>query len=68
MPDLMKLKRQSAERIKLSALGKERCPRIADKMGTVTRRTPNSSVVRVLFDGNRLSTSIHKDYIESIGS
>jgi hypothetical protein len=66
LSDVKKLNRRIGERVKLTALGKERSPRIAEKVGTVIRRTPYSSIVGVLFDGNRLSTSIHKDYIEPI--
>ncbi len=51
-------------RFKLSALGAERCPRLAAKLGTVIGRMPNSAIVRVRFDGNRTTTSIHRAYIE----
>jgi hypothetical protein len=51
-------------RFKLSELGRERCPRIAHKVGTVIRFVNNSKVVIVHFDGNKLKTSINRDYLE----
>ena len=56
------------KRVKLSALGSQRCPRIARKAGTVTRLIPNSSTIVVRFDGNKRSTSIHRDYVELLKS
>ena len=64
MPEEIEL--QAGDRIKLSALGKERCPRIASKAGTVIGRKLNSRIVTIQFDGNRNPTSINCDYIELI--
>jgi hypothetical protein len=57
---------QAGDRVKLSALGVERSPRLASKTGTVISRRLNSAIVTVRFDGNRSSTSVHRDYIEPI--
>ena len=66
MPEEIEL--QAGDRIKLSALGRERCPRIACKAGTVIGRKLNSRIVTIRFDGNRNPTSINYDYIELIKS
>jgi hypothetical protein len=58
------LEPQVGESFKLSALGAERCPGLAGKIGTVIKRRLNSSIVTVRFDGNRNSTALHRDYIE----
>ena len=55
---------QIGDRFKLSALGAERCPGLAGKVGTVIKRRLDSGIVTVRFDGNRNSTSLHRDYIE----
>jgi hypothetical protein len=57
---------QAGDRIKLSALGAERCPRLAGKVGTLVSRKPNSRTLTVRFDGNRTTTSLHLDYVEQI--
>jgi hypothetical protein len=54
------------DRFKLSALGAKRCPGLACKVGTVINRRSDSRVVTVRFDGNRNSTSLHRDYIEPV--
>ncbi|MBR1302155.1 hypothetical protein [Bradyrhizobium sp. AUGA SZCCT0042] len=57
-------KPQAGDRFRLSALGAARCPGLASKVGTVINRRPDSSIVTVRFDGNRNSTSLHREYIE----
>ena len=57
-------KPQVGDRFKLSTLGAERCPGLAGKVGTVIKRRLDSGIVTVLFDGNRNSTALHRDYIE----
>jgi hypothetical protein len=64
--DPEKTKLPIGHRFKLSALGAERCPRLAAKIGTVVGRLPNSAIVKDCFDGNRTATSIHRDCIEPI--
>lgn len=53
-------------RFRLSKLGMARCPRIAQKIGTVVGLIDYSKVVIVRFDGNKLKTSIGRDYIEPL--
>ncbi len=60
------LELEIGDRIKMSALGALRSPGLARKIGTVINRRPNSRVVTVRFDGNRYTTSLHRDYIEPI--
>lgn len=57
-------KPQVGDRFRLSTLGAERCPGLAGKVGRVINRRPDSSIVIVRFDGNRNSTSLHREYIE----
>jgi hypothetical protein len=56
------------DRFKLSALGSQRCPRLASKVGIITATIQNSRAISIRFDGNKRSTSIHRDYIEPIES
>jgi len=51
-------------RFRMSELGMARCPRIAHKVGTVVGLIEYSKTVIVRFDGNKLKTSINRDYIE----
>jgi len=51
---------------RLSKLGAERCPRLRNKVGVVVTVREGSVSVIVLFDGNRNTTTIHRDYIEPI--
>jgi hypothetical protein len=53
-------------RIKMSALGTVRCPRLARKIGTVVGMSHYNTGVTVLFDGNKTSTCLHRDYISPI--
>jgi hypothetical protein len=55
-------------RIKMSALGAARCPRLADKEGAIVGLSRFQCSVRVLFDGSKSPTSLHRDYIEQIPS
>jgi hypothetical protein len=52
------------ERIRISALGASRCPRLAGKTGKVVGRSIYINSVSVLFDGNRSPSTIHRDYVE----
>jgi hypothetical protein len=52
----------------MSALGAARCPRLADKEGVIVGLSRYQSSVRVLFDGSKSPTSLHRDYIEQIPS
>ena len=50
----------------MSELGIARCPRLASKVGTVVNVIEYSKIVVVRFDGNKLKTSINRDYIEPV--
>jgi hypothetical protein len=52
-------------RVRMSKLGAERCPRIADKHGVVVGGGYYDTVVRVLFDSSRSPVSLHRDYLEN---
>jgi hypothetical protein len=62
----MKSEYSVGDRVKLSALGKVRCPRLADKVGTVVGHSVYVSSVVVLLDGNRRSSTIHGAYLETV--
>jgi len=49
------------DRFRLNALGSQRCPRLARKVGIITTIIQNSRTIGVRFDGNKRSTSIHRD-------
>ena len=51
-------------RVKLSARGIARCPRIAEKQGVVVGLARYSNSLRVLLDGSKLPVSLHRDYLE----
>ena len=55
-------------RVKLSALGKERCPRLSNKTGTLVGRGIYANSMVVVFDGNRTSSTIHVTYLEDEAS
>jgi hypothetical protein len=54
------------DRVQISALGASRCPRLADKTGTIVGRSIYVNSVGVLFDGNKSSSTVHCDYLEAI--
>jgi hypothetical protein len=54
------------DRVQISALGASRCPRLADKTGTIVGRSIYVNSVGVLFDGNKSPSTIHRDYLEAI--
>jgi hypothetical protein len=53
-------------RVRISKLGAERCPRIADKQGIVVGGGYYSSVIRVLFDDSRAPVSLNRNYLEEV--
>jgi hypothetical protein len=53
-------------RIRMSALGAARCPNLAGREGVVVGAGRYRSTVRVLFDGFRSPTSLHRTYIEPV--
>ena len=53
-------------RIRMSVLGAARCPNLAGREGVVVGAGRYHSTVRVLFDGFRSATSLHRTYIEPL--
>jgi hypothetical protein len=52
----------------MSALGAARSPRLAKKEGIVVGGSRLNSSIRVLFDGSKSPTSLHRDYVEQVMS
>jgi hypothetical protein len=52
------------DRVRVSALGALRCPRLAGKIGTVVGRSIYKTSFSVRIDGNKTSSTIYGDYIE----
>jgi hypothetical protein len=53
-------------RVRMSRLGAERCPSLADKVGTVVGGSIYNNSFSVRFDGNKTSTTLHHNYLEVI--
>ena len=56
------------DRVRLSALGRERCPQMRDTLGTVVKASKLPSSFAVLFDGRRTPVVMHRTYIERVGA
>jgi len=56
----------AGQRLRLSELGRRRCPLLADKVGHIIAPRPNSAAVIVRFDGNKTTTTVNRDDIELI--
>ena len=54
------------DRVRLSPLGAARCPRLADKEGVIVGVGRYQSTVRIIFDGLKSPTSLHRDYVEPV--
>jgi hypothetical protein len=55
------------DRVQLSALGALRYPRLADKTGTIVGQSSvYVNCTRVLLDGNKSPTTVHREYLEAI--
>ena len=52
------------DRVRLSALGAVRCPRLAGKIGTVVGRSVYVNSVAVILDGTKSRRTIHCAYLE----
>jgi hypothetical protein len=63
-----KLETGIGARVKMSALGAARCPRLAAKEGIIVGCGCYNSIARVLFDGSKSPISLHRDYIELTSS
>jgi len=50
----------------MSVLGAVRCPNLAAREGVVVGAGRYRSTVRVMFDGFRSPTSLHRTYIEPV--
>jgi hypothetical protein len=53
-------------RVRMSALGAVRCPNLAGREGVVVGGGRYRSTVRIMFDGFRSATSLHRTYIEPV--
>jgi hypothetical protein len=51
-------------RIRLSALGKVRSPRIKVHTGVIVGKPPGSEGVRIMLDGSKTPITLHESYIE----
>jgi hypothetical protein len=51
-------------RIRLSALGKDRSPRMKVHTGVIVGLTDGSEGVRVMMDGSKSPITLHETYIE----
>ena len=54
------------DRVQMSVLGTSRCPRHADKKGTIVGRSIYVNCARVLLDGNKSPISVHCGYLDAI--
>jgi hypothetical protein len=52
-------------RIRLSALGKERCPKMTRHTGVVLAKATYRDSFRVLMDGSKEAISLHRSYFEA---
>ena len=62
----MKLDFTIGDRVRMTALGASRCMRLADRMGTIVGRSIYANSFSVRFDGNKSSSTFHRDYLEVI--
>ena len=60
----MMLEIVTGNRVRMSALGAERCPILAGKLGTVVGGSVYNNSVSVRFDGNKSSITLHHSYLE----
>jgi hypothetical protein len=51
-------------RIRLSALGMERCSKLKSPTGTIVGANPICTSFRILLDGRKLPITLHASYIE----
>ena len=62
----MKPELSIGDRVQISTLGATRCPRLAGKAGVVVGRSIYTNSVSVRFDGNRTSSTFHRDYLQVV--
>ena len=53
-------------RIRLSALGRKRCPKMTRQTGVVVAKLDRSDSVRLLMDGNKDPSTLHRSYVEAV--
>ncbi len=51
-------------RIKLTALGRLRCPKLKNDTEIVISKSPQSNAFRMLIDGRKMPITLHESYIE----
>ena len=51
-------------RVRLTALGKERSPRLKSHVGKIVAVSLHTSTVRVLFVGRKATVTLHVTYVE----
>jgi hypothetical protein len=54
----------AGSRIRLSALGIERCPKLKNHTGLIVSINPSGTSFRVLIDGRKLPFTLHQSYVE----
>jgi hypothetical protein len=52
------------DRVRISAVGAARSPRLAERTGTIVGRGVYANSFVVLFDGNKTTRTFHGDYLE----
>jgi len=53
-------------RVRMSALGAMRCPNLAGREGVIIGTGHYRSTFRVMFDGFKSATSLHRTYVDII--
>ena len=56
------------DRVRISAVGATRSPRLADRTGKIVGRSIYTNSFVVLFDGNKSTSTFHGDYLELVQS
>jgi len=56
------------DRVRMTALGAMRYTRLAKKTGTIVGRSQYANSINVRFDGNKSSSTFHRDYVELIAA
>jgi hypothetical protein len=54
------------DRVKMSPLGAARCPGLADREGVVVGGGQYPGTARIIFDGFKAPTSLHRNYVEPV--
>jgi ribosomal protein L21E len=56
------------DRVQISTPGASRRPRLAGKAGTIVGRSVYANSVSVRFDGNKTTSTFHRDYLQRIAA